>query len=133
VAAGLLAGVLCCGVGLRAAEKEAPVTGTGILVTQNDSEKTVTLAGKEHLVVALGVNAGTGYHWELKRPCRELRLDRQYVIRPLNAAPVGGPRLATFNFGPRRSGTCRLEFDLHAPGGKVERTVQFTVTVGKTE
>ena len=55
------------------------------------------------------------------------------MIRPRNAAPIGGPRLATFNFGPRESGTGRLEFELHAPGGKVERTVTFTVIVGKSE
>jgi hypothetical protein len=53
IVAGVLGCVLWGGESPAAAEKQAPVTGTGVLVTQNESGETVTLADKEHLVVAL--------------------------------------------------------------------------------
>ena len=62
----------------------------------------------------------------------ELRLVHHYVVRPLSAALIGGPRLAGFDFAPAESGTGDLEFELVAPGGTTDKTVKLTVEVGKT-
>lgn len=131
LALGLLAWSLC-GVGVARAADNTPETRNAVLVTAADENTTVKLAGKEHLIVTLPFRAGTGYEWKPKEEYKELRLAHHYVLRPARAQPVGGERLAGFDFAPATAGACDLVMELHAPGGKVEKTFKIKVEVGES-
>ncbi|HJT79022.1 MAG TPA: hypothetical protein VJ739_17635 [Gemmataceae bacterium] len=128
LALGLLASGLC-GFGAACAADNAPEIRNAVLVTAENQNGTVKLAGKEHLIVTLPFRAGTGYEWVPREGCKELRLTHHYVLRPARARPVGGERLVAFDFAPAGAGACDMVVELHAPGGKVEKTFKFKVEI----
>ncbi len=131
LALGLLACGPWCGRTGRAADN-LPETRNAVLVNALDQNGTVKLAGKEHLIVTLPFRAGTGYDWKPKESYKELRLMHHYVLRPARAQAVGGERLAAFDFAPAAAGSCDVAIELHAPGGKVEKTFTIKVEVGES-
>jgi predicted secreted protein len=125
---------LCCATGAQAEKKEKEThTGNAILVTEKDDGKTVELPEKTQLLVSLHFNAGTAYQWKLKEKGKELALVSHLVVKPLDAAPIGGTRLAGYQFRPNGSGVCTLAFDLVGPDGKPDKVVKLTVHVGKAK
>jgi len=133
---GLLFGAsvwLSFGQKAHADEEKKPKAGAATLVTDKNAGKIINLPEKEHLFVSLEFNAGTGHFWMLKAPCKELALGSHFVVMPVDAQPIGGMRLAWFDFRPQDAGTCKLVFDLVGPDGKPAQTVTFTVIVGKAK
>jgi hypothetical protein len=133
----LLLGLAACGLlaggGSLRAQPKPPETREAVLVGEKDDGKTIELPAKQHLLVTLEFRAGTGYHWEVKDTPKELRFVHHYLIKPFSAQPIGGNRVAGFDFGATEPGTCDLEFELHAPGGKLDKTVKYTVKVGESK
>lgn len=131
----VLVGVAACGLLLgggtsRADDKDKlPETHTGVLASERDSGKTVDLAAKEHLIVSLPFNAGTGYQWKVKQAPKELLFAAHFILKPAEAAPIGGQRLSSFDFAAVAAGSGALQIELLAPGGKVEKTVTLNVNV----
>jgi predicted secreted protein len=117
----------------QAEKKKEKPTEEAILVTEKDDGKTVELPEKTHLLASLHFNAGTGFQWKLKEQGKELVLVSHLVVKPLDAAPIGGTRLAAYQFRPNGSGACVLEFDLVGPDGKEGKVVKLTVNVGKAK
>jgi predicted secreted protein len=126
----LTCGLLCGRAGYAA--DNMPETRNAVLVGAMDENSTVKLTGKEHLVVTLPFRAGTGYSWKPKEEYKELRLMHHYLLRPARARAVGGERLAAFDFAPAAAGSCDVVIELHAPGGKVEKTFTIKVEVGES-
>jgi hypothetical protein len=122
-----------CGATRAAAEKKETPTKEAILVSEKDDGKTVDLPEKTHLLAGLHFNAGTGFQWNLKGVGKELELVSHFLVKPLDAAPIGGVRLASFHFRPRGTGVCKLEFESVGPDSKVAKTVTLTVNVGKVK
>lgn len=109
--------------------EKAPETRTGVLASDRDSGKTVDLLAKEHLIVSLPFNAGTGFEWKVKQTPKELQLANHFILKPVEALPIGGQRLSSFDFVAAAAGSGTLEIELLAPGGKVDKTVKLTVNV----
>jgi len=115
-------------VGVRGAKALQPAS-RDIAMTEADSGKSVTLYPGDRLLVRLGENPSTGYHWDLlvNGPIGTVSTSDTFSEPPNT---VGAPGVRTFVVTPMTPGTVDLEFRMLPPGGgPPDQTVKFHVTV----